>query len=497
MVRAFTALCLSAMFYCPLYGQAVPPLTSTVNGVIWQETKPADGTRTGSEKKVAGILVKLLDAVTQEVVATTLSNENGEFSLKANAGTYVVEYVYPGDGYAATTQRVGTDNSINSAADDSNLSGEFTISDNENVSDFGLGLVAQQNTLTFCTQKESVVTEWTQTLMLPKSSISVVPLNVKLFAAESVYHPMIGIENTGTANDYSITTSGKITMTMPISPATLTMNSDVSIDGQLGDYDGVEDYSGISGTTFYNRSSFSSTYPARNTSSATVIANNFVGSSVETFSIPTKAQSTVSFTGAGNLKTAVQTFVSAGACVVYTYPEGALPVKLASFTAKNEGSVVNVDWSTVEESASERFEVQRSNDGKNWAVIGSVKAQGTSSVLTNYKFADIAPMNGQNLYRLRMIDVDGTFALSRIAQVSFDGSVAKAYPNPASTVLNVRNLPQSGVSTIRIYNLVGQLVKEVQNKETVDVSRLASGTYLVNTLYTNGASQQASVMIAH
>lgn len=155
-----------------------------------------------------------------------------------------------------------------------------------------------------------------------------------------------------------------------------------------------------------------SAYPARNTSSASIIANNFVGGENETFSIPTKAQSTVSFTGAGNLKTAVQTFVSAGACVVYTYAEGALPVKLTSFKAAKEGKVVSLNWSTTEEIGSDRFEVERSMDGKVWSFIGEVKANGTTRNLNLYHFTDVQPAQGQNLYRLKMIDQDNTFAFS-------------------------------------------------------------------------------------
>nr|WP_295923892.1 T9SS type A sorting domain-containing protein [uncultured Dyadobacter sp.] len=476
------------------HAQTIPPLTSSISGIVWEESKPRDDVRTLADKNVAGILVKLLDANTNDVVSTALSGANGEFTLHANAGTYVIEYVYPSDGFSLASQRTGVDNTVNSAADATNFSAQFTVADNEQVNDYGLGLVPNPNTLTYCTQNGSIVTEWNENLLLPKSSVTPVPLNVKLFAAESVYHPMIGVENTGTANAYSISTAGKITMTMPITPANLIMNSDVTIEGNLSDFDGQEDYAGASGATFYNRSSFADAYPARNTSSQSIITSTFVGSAGETFSIPTRAQSTVSFTGAGNLKTAVQTYVNAGACVVYTYEAGALPVKLASFDANREGQVASLSWTTTEELGSDRFEIQRSTDGKQWASIGSVKAVGTTRTLNKYSFSDQDPVNGQNLYRLKMVDLDSTFAYSKMTSLTFAKPLS-IYPNPAANTLHVRGV-SAEVAQVLIYDLAGRLMKQSVAKAEVDVRSLPQGLYFVKAVYSDGNSSSSSILIS-
>lgn len=475
--------------------QTVPPLSSSVSGIVWKEAKPYDDVRSGADSRVAGILVKLLDANTSEVVSTALSNADGEFTLQANAGNYIIEYVYPSDGFSLVMQRAGADNTANSAADETNFSAEFVLNDNEDLDHFGLGFIPKENTLTYCTQKGPIVTEWNDNLLLPKSSVTPVPLNVKLFAAESVYHPVIGVENTGTANAYSISAAGKVTMTMPINPASFVMNSDVTIEGSLSDFDGVEDYDGASGATFYNRSSFADAYPARSTSSQTLITSNFVGTVGETFSIPTRSQSTVSFTGAGNLKTSVQTFVSAGACVVYTYQSGALPVKLASFNAKKEGRNVNLNWATTEEIGSDRFEIQRSTDGKQWATIGSVKAAGTARLANQYQFADERPVNGQNLYRLKMIDLDSTFAYSKVEALTVNNGVS-IYPNPVANILHIQQEAGERVAQVFIHDAIGRLAKESAAETDVDVSKLSRGKYVVTVVYANGTSATSNVLIS-
>ena len=475
-----------------------PSLSSTVSGIIWQDDKPANGVRVSSEKKVAGILVKLLDAKTQEIVSTSLSDANGKFDLKANAGTYQIEYVYPSDGFTPVPQRVGNDESVNSAADADNLTSEFTIGNNQSISNYGLGLAPKENTLTYCTQRGPVVTEWNETLTLPKSTVAAIPTNVKIFTAESVFHPTIGIENTGTANGYTITAAGKVTMTMPVGTP-LIMTSDVTLAGTLSDFDGSKDYAGSSGDSFFNRASFVSVDPGRSISNASQITNNFVGTENTTFGIPTLAQSSVAVIGSGNLETFVQTYVSAGACVVYTYPNGALPVTLVNFSAFRKENNAELNWSTASEKNSDRFEIQRSNDGKKWKTIGETPAALASSAPTKYVFTDAAPLNGSNLYRLKMIDLDGTFAYSKMISLDFKAvSSLVVYPNPVSDKLFVKSSPELAISKIEVLDQAGKRRAEgTPGDDSVDVRSLESGIYSVRILYNTGTAESEKIFILH
>jgi hypothetical protein len=473
-----------------------PALTSKISGVIWQDEKPANGVRDSSEKKFSGILVKLLDAQSQAVVATTLSDADGQYTLQTNAGTYQIEFVYPPEGFSPAPERAGNDLTLNSAAGDDNLTPVFTVGNNESVSNFGLGLVAQENTLTFCTSKATLVTEWSDLLTLPKSTVTPVPSNVRIFTAEAVFHPTIGIENTATANGYSITAAGKVTMTLPVGSA-LTMTSDVTLTGQLSNYDGIRDYDGTSGDSYFNQASFFTN--TRSVTSASQIANNFVGAPNATFSIPTVAQSSVAVIGSGNLETFVQTYVSAGACVVYTYAPGALPVTLTSFTAVKEENSSRLDWATTFETNSDRFEIQRSGSGKTWENIGTVNASNQSSVLSQYSFRDSAPLAGQNLYRLKMIDQDETFAYSRIVSLDYrNASSVVIYPNPVSDKVFINSPESQSISAVEVIDQNGkQRVQGLQASQYVDVRGLNSGTYFVRIVYDSGIAESHKILVAH
>jgi hypothetical protein len=172
--------------------------------------------------------------------------------------------------------------------------------------------------------------------------------------------------------------------------------------------------------------------------------------------------------------------------------EGALPVQLVSFLAAARENVVELSWATTEETNSDRFEVQRSNDGKVWAVLGNVKAEGESKVRKTYTFTDRQPDAGasENLYRLKMIDRDETFAFSSIRSVRFDSKLESSiYPNPATTVLHLKVTSLKQVKTVRIDNLSGIKVYSSGpvTSGSIDVSGLDAGVYILHITHTDGS----------
>ncbi|MBO9614720.1 MAG: T9SS type A sorting domain-containing protein [Dyadobacter sp.] len=177
-----------------------------------------------------------------------------------------------------------------------------------------------------------------------------------------------------------------------------------------------------------------------------------------------------------------------------------LPVKLIDFSAAREGNTATLSWSTSEESNSDYFEVQRSGDAKAWEKLKTIAAKGESSVEAHYSAVDDNPMNGTNFYRLKMVDKDGTFALSKIKSVDFELKTGYTlFPNPISDKLNFKSTEDwKNVTSIKIYNAQGVEVytsPSVPVKE-VDVRTLPSGTYVVKLSRKSQPSQSYKVVIA-
>lgn len=140
-----------------------------------------------------------------------------------------------------------------------------------------------------------------------------------------------------------------------------------------------------------------------------------------------------------------------------------LPVTLVSFNAKAGVEGIQLKWTTTNEHDFDRFVIEKSaNPAKGFAEIESVKG-GNSS----YLFTDKAGIKGINYYRLKMIDLDGSYAYSKItnAYLEFGAEEYVVYPNPSadrSFYLN-KNFK---LGNYRIYTLNGKEVKVKLNEET-------------------------------
>ncbi len=180
----------------------------------------------------------------------------------------------------------------------------------------------------------------------------------------------------------------------------------------------------------------------------------------------------------------------ATASFTLTIEANPLPVKLTSFKARKEGSVAQISWSTTEESNSDRFELERSTKGKAWEVIGSKTALGESVALRNYSLTDAQPLNGENLYRLKMIDRDGTFALSKIESITFSTDGVSVFPNPLTNADNMQVSVDNWntVKSVRVVNSLGKIIFETTNalRTGIKASNLTSGLYLVQIVRTDG-----------
>jgi hypothetical protein len=167
-----------------------------------------------------------------------------------------------------------------------------------------------------------------------------------------------------------------------------------------------------------------------------------------------------------------------------------LPVTLVKFDAVAEGRTTSLTWSTSAETNSDRFEIERSLTGKNWSKIGTVSSNHESTSLQYYSFVDSKPSDGQNLYRLKMIDLDETFSYSQIKNVNFAIS-DYLYPNPVSSNENLSiNLNDwSKIKLVKVINATGKTVFESSNalSSGINTKNLSAGTYVLKMIHTNGS----------
>jgi hypothetical protein len=171
-----------------------------------------------------------------------------------------------------------------------------------------------------------------------------------------------------------------------------------------------------------------------------------------------------------------------------------LPVTLISFTAVAETRTALLTWATTAETNSDRFEVERSLNGKIWNKIGTVASHGESTVLRDYSFVDASPLR-ENLYRLKMVDKDETFAYSSIRNIAFEGAGIATYPNPVSDKLLIRNFDQ--IKEVALNSTSGRELFHDRkvSSEGIDVSKLPAGIYIVTLTLFDGTISTHKVAV--
>ena len=174
------------------------------------------------------------------------------------------------------------------------------------------------------------------------------------------------------------------------------------------------------------------------------------------------------------------------------------PVTLKEFRVRKEEETAILNWTTIEEMNASHFDVQRSGNGKNWQTLISVPAKGDSKIRTDYSFTDTDPLNGQNLYRLHMIDNDGSATYSAICNLRFEFQPQLVFPNPANDFLNVTVKDWSKIQHIIIRDTKGRQVYHSTSKRTdrIDLTGFIPGIYIVEIVKSNSEAKMWRIVIA-
>lgn len=190
-----------------------------------------------------------------------------------------------------------------------------------------------------------------------------------------------------------------------------------------------------------------------------------------------------------------------------TILEATLPVTFIGFNVVCESSGYRLKWSTASEHNSDRFDIERSEDGLTWSNIGSQPAQGFSNQTTNYEFRDFQHcLQCQSYYRIKQLDLDGQFKYSPIltADCSKNETFVSLSPNPTHEKVNLSiNLNRNDYIDVAITDLSGATVQyqemngqQGNNVFEIDVSQLESSYYLI-LIKTSTEAFTERLQIAH
>jgi choice-of-anchor A domain-containing protein len=147
----------------------------------------------------------------------------------------------------------------------------------------------------------------------------------------------------------------------------------------------------------------------------------------------------------------------------FTYPPPTdtppLPVRLVSFNVNGgEQNSVALKWTIADAENFSHFEVERSNNGRAFTKAAVVDFTGEK---IHYQFVDGNPYSNMSYYRLKMVDLDGTFAYSHVESVrtavSGEGKVY-GYPNPFFEKISIVSTAKQAAT---VYDATGRVVSKL------------------------------------
>jgi len=189
-----------------------------------------------------------------------------------------------------------------------------------------------------------------------------------------------------------------------------------------------------------------------------------------------------------------KTIIENSLATVAVNPNAPLPVELSSFTATQNSKQIIFKWETATETNNHGFELEHKsiiNSISNWKKIAFIQGNGTSTITNNYSFSILKSdlRIGENIFRLRQMDFDGTFTLSDELIISINPqkfALFQNYPNPFNPTTKISyQLPKDSFVNLEIFNSLGQKVSTLLNSQQTegfheieyDASNLANGIY--------------------
>ena len=164
-----------------------------------------------------------------------------------------------------------------------------------------------------------------------------------------------------------------------------------------------------------------------------------------------------------------------------------LPVNMGAFYAKRKNASVGLSWKTETEINVKEFILQRKVGGE-FLDVATITAHNNSTG-SFYTFSDINSFKGVSQYRLKIVDLDGSFTYSEIRAVKGTSTVGDftIFPNPSSGNAKVTITDISEPTDVQLVDNAGRVLKTVSmnNSNTADFNNLQKGMYMIRIINKN------------
>ena len=161
----------------------------------------------------------------------------------------------------------------------------------------------------------------------------------------------------------------------------------------------------------------------------------------------------------------------------------ALPVRLIYFNALVTGDQkVKLEWDVADAGEANSFTIEKLNAHNEWVAMVTTPANPT---LHHYESNDKSPLQGENIYRLRVDPKNGSpfFSVQRRVVIKTDHAIT-IYPNPTKNKVTIQGKLEAGTA-IKLVDIYGKVIQQIITNESLNsyeflLPSLSPGIYIIN-----------------
>ena len=178
-------------------------------------------------------------------------------------------------------------------------------------------------------------------------------------------------------------------------------------------------------------------------------------------------------------------------CIAQTYNSTSLPIVWGSLTSKRLNITTNlIEWKTIAETNSSRYNVQRSSDGISFKTIGEVEGKGNVSSSADYSFEDKQAFGTVYYYRIQQLEYNNKINYSIVIKNGLGGKKTLVGRWGSNTLLVYTF--SKGNKLFRITDLSGNMIKQFSSaaeQQIIDLNFFSTGVYTLQVISSEGSKE--------
>ncbi len=153
---------------------------------------------------------------------------------------------------------------------------------------------------------------------------------------------------------------------------------------------------------------------------------------------------------------------------------------------------IRVSWNVEDNNGGITYEVERSMDGENFYLVGTITDPvDTENGIQYFEFYNVTPKKGRSYYRVKAVEDNGNTLLSDVvdAVIYGDSELSLVYPNPANDLVTIEFFETFDQDiTLEVVSMSGKRMTTIQlpanvERQQIDLSAFPTGAYFIRMKY--------------